>query len=63
MQDFVYPLIGIPLIFICTCLGALFVFFIRKKRDLTETSKSLHWLCRGLYDLCCRRGNDTGNDK
>ena len=31
MQEFMYPLIGIPLIFICTTLGALFVFFIRKK--------------------------------
>ena len=31
MKDFVYPLIGIPLIFLCTTLGALFVFFIRKK--------------------------------
>ncbi len=31
MEQYVYPLIGIPLIFICTTLGALFVFFIRKK--------------------------------
>lgn len=31
MVDYAYPLIGIPLIFICTTLGALFVFFIRKK--------------------------------
>ena len=31
MPEFAYPLIGIPLIFICTTLGALFVFFIRKK--------------------------------
>ena len=31
MQEFMYPLIGIPLILICTTLGALFVFFIRKK--------------------------------
>ncbi len=31
MPNYVYPLIGIPLIFVCTTLGALFVFFIRKK--------------------------------
>lgn len=31
MPVYIYPLIGIPLIFICTSLGALFVFFIRKK--------------------------------
>lgn len=31
MEQYVYPLIGIPLIFICTTLGAVFVFFIRKK--------------------------------
>jgi len=39
MQDFVYPLIGIPLIFICTTLGALFVFFIRKKDISPKLSK------------------------
>ena len=31
MPEFAYPLIGIPLIFLCTTLGALFVFFIRNK--------------------------------
>ena len=31
MPEFVYPLIGIPLIFLCTTLGAMFVFFVRKK--------------------------------
>ena len=31
MEQYIYPLIGIPLIFICTTLGALFVFFVRKK--------------------------------
>ena len=31
MPEYVYPLIGIPLIFVCTTLGALFVFFVRKK--------------------------------
>lgn len=31
MKDILYPIIGISLIFICTTLGALFVFFLRKK--------------------------------
>ena len=31
MKDYIYPLIGISLIFICTTLGALLVFFVRKK--------------------------------
>ncbi len=31
MEQYVYPLIGVPLIFICTTLGAVFVFFVRKK--------------------------------
>ncbi len=39
MPEFVYPLIGIPLIFVCTTLGALFVFFIRKKEISPRLSK------------------------
>ena len=39
MPDFVYPLIGIPLIFACTTLGALFVFFIRKKEISPRLNK------------------------
>lgn len=39
MPEYVYPLIGIPLIFICTTLGALFVFFIRKKEISPRLSK------------------------
>ena len=39
MPEFVYPLIGIPLIFICTTLGALFVFFIRKKEISPKLSR------------------------
>ena len=31
MPEFAYPLIGIPLIFACTTLGSLLVFFIRKR--------------------------------
>ena len=39
MPNYLYPLIGIPLIFICTTLGALFVFFIRKKDISPKLSK------------------------
>ena len=39
MLDFVYPLIGIPLIFLCTTLGALFVFFIRQKEISPKLNK------------------------
>ena len=39
MPEYVYPLIGIPLIFICTTLGALLVFFIRKKEISPRLNK------------------------
>ena len=39
MPDYVYPLIGIPLIFICTTLGALFVFFFRGKEISPKLNK------------------------
>ena len=39
MPQYVYPLIGIPLIFACTTLGALFVFFLRKKEISPRLSK------------------------
>ena len=39
MENVIYPLIGIPLIFLCTTLGALFVFFIRKKEISPKLSK------------------------
>lgn len=39
MKDFVYPLIGIPLIFICTTIGALFVFFFRRKEISPKLGK------------------------
>ena len=44
MEDYAYPLIGIPLIFLCTTLGALFVFFIRKK----EISQRLNKIFTGF---------------
>jgi|GEM_PF-5757240 len=31
MVDIAYPIIGISLIFICTTLGALLVFFVKKE--------------------------------
>ena len=39
MPEYIYPLIGIPLIFACTTLGALFVFFLRKKEISPRLSK------------------------
>ncbi len=48
MQDFVYPLIGIPLIFICTTLGALFVFFIRKKEISPRLNKIFTGFAAGV---------------
>ena len=48
MQDFVYPLIGISLIFICTTLGALFVFFIRKKEISPRLNKIFTGFAAGV---------------
>lgn len=48
MSDFVYPLIGIPLIFICTTLGALFVFFIRKKEISPRLNKIFTGFAAGV---------------
>ena len=48
MQEFMYPLIGIPLIFICTTLGALFVFFIRKKEISPKLSKIFTGFAAGV---------------
>jgi len=39
MPEYVYPLIGIPLIFACTTLGSLFVFFLRKREISPRLSK------------------------
>ena len=39
MKEIIYPIIGISLIFICTNLGALFVFFLRKKEISPRLSK------------------------
>ena len=48
MKDFIYPLIGIPLIFICTTLGALFVFFIRKKEISPKLGKIFTGFAAGV---------------
>ena len=48
MSDFVYPLIGIPLIFLCTTLGALFVFFIRKKEISPRLNKIFTGFAAGV---------------
>lgn len=48
MQEFMYPLIGIPLIFICTTFGALFVFFIRKKEISPKLSKIFTGFAAGV---------------
>ena len=48
MPNYVYPLIGVPLIFICTTLGALFVFFIRKKEISPKLSKIFTGFAAGV---------------
>ena len=48
MADFVYPLIGIPLIFLCTTLGALFVFFIRQKEISPKLNKIFTGFAAGV---------------
>ena len=48
MADFVYPLIGIPLIFLCTTLGALFVFFIRQKEISPRLNKIFTGFAAGV---------------
>ena len=48
MSEIAYPLIGIPLIFICTTLGALFVFFIRSKEISPRLSKIFTGFAAGV---------------
>lgn len=48
MPEYVYPLIGIPLIFLCTTLGALFVFFIRKKDISPKLNKIFTGFAAGV---------------
>ena len=39
MKEILYPIIGISLIFLCTTLGSLFVFFLRKKEISPRLNK------------------------
>ncbi len=48
MKDYIYPLIGIPLIFICTTLGALFVYFVRKKDISPKLNKIFTGFAAGV---------------
>ena len=48
MKQILYPIIGISLIFIYTTLGALFVFFIRKKEISPKLSKIFTGFAAGV---------------
>ena len=48
MSEYVYPLIGIPLIFACTTLGSLFVFFLRKREISPRLSKIFIGVAAGV---------------
>lgn len=48
MEKYLYPIIGISLIFICTTLGALFVFFIRKKEISPKLTKIFMGFAAGV---------------
>ncbi len=48
MERILYPILGIALIFICTTLGALFVFFIRKKEISPKLNKIFTGFAAGV---------------
>ena len=48
MNEILYPIIGISLVFICTTLGALFVFFIRKKEISPKLGKIFTGFAAGV---------------
>lgn len=48
MKELIYPIIGISLIFVCTTLGALFVFFIRKKEISPKLTKTFTGFAAGV---------------
>ena len=48
MKQILYPIVGISLIFICTTLGALFVFFIRKKEISPKLNKIFTGFAAGV---------------
>lgn len=51
MKDYLYAVIGISLIFICTTLGALFVFFFRNKTFSPRLNKIFIGFAAGVM-LC-----------
>lgn len=48
MPEYAYPLIGIPLIFVCTSLGAAFVYFLRSKEISPKLSKIFTGFAAGV---------------
>lgn len=48
MKEYLYPIIGISLIFICTTVGALIVFFIRKKEISPKLTKIFTGFAAGV---------------
>lgn len=48
MKEIIYPIIGISLIFLCTTLGSLFVFFIRKKEISPRLNKIFTGFAAGV---------------
>ena len=48
MKEYLYPIIGISLIFICTIVGALIVFFIRKKEISPKLTKIFTGFAAGV---------------
>ena len=48
MKEVIYPLIGISLIFLCTTLGALFVFVLRKKEISPKLEKIFTGFAAGV---------------
>ena len=48
MEKILYPILGVALIFVCTTLGALFVFFIRKKEISPKLNKIFTGFAAGV---------------
>ena len=51
MKDYIYAIIGISLVFICTTLGALFVFFFKNKEISPRLNKIFIGFAAGVM-LC-----------
>lgn len=48
MPKYVYPILGLSIIFLCTTIGAFFVFFIRKKEISPRLNKILTGFAAGV---------------